>query len=87
MNRRAFLSLSSLVAAGMVLDPERLLWVPGQKNYFFVHPQPIAKPSIAELVALVYEKVVIERAKDGQLFWNDSAMIHQFAQDAVLRGT
>jgi hypothetical protein len=34
MNRRLFLSTLGLAAAGMALDPERLLWVPGQKTIF-----------------------------------------------------
>lgn len=34
MNRRSFLALLSAAAAGAVLDPERLLWVPGQKTIF-----------------------------------------------------
>ena len=32
--RRAFLQLLTAGTAGMVLDPERLLWVPGQKTIF-----------------------------------------------------
>lgn len=34
MNRRRFLSLLTAGAAGMVLDPERALWVPGAKTIF-----------------------------------------------------
>jgi hypothetical protein len=34
MNRRLFLSTLGLAAAGMALDPERLLWVPGRKTIF-----------------------------------------------------
>lgn len=35
INRRRFLqTLATSVAAGMVLDPERLLWVPGQVKIF-----------------------------------------------------
>jgi len=32
MNRRSFLQILGAAAAGAVLDPERLLWVPGQKT-------------------------------------------------------
>ena len=32
MNRRAFLALCSAGAAGMAVDPERLLWVAGAKT-------------------------------------------------------
>lgn len=34
MNRRAFLSTLAAGLAGAALDPERLLWVPGQKTIF-----------------------------------------------------
>lgn len=34
MNRRGFLSVFGLGAAGLVLDPERLLWVPGARRIF-----------------------------------------------------
>lgn len=34
MERRGFLRLFGLGAAGLVLDPERLLWVPGAKRIF-----------------------------------------------------
>lgn len=48
MNRRRFLSLFGAAAAGAVLDPERLLWVPGAKTIvlppaggWIVSPTPI----------------------------------------------
>lgn len=34
MHRRGFLGLLAAAAAGAVLDPERLLWIPGQRSYF-----------------------------------------------------
>jgi hypothetical protein len=34
MNRRSFLGLSSAALAAFTLDPERALWVPGQRSYF-----------------------------------------------------
>jgi hypothetical protein len=34
MNRRSFLGSLSALSAGMLLDPERLLWVPGRRAYF-----------------------------------------------------
>lgn len=34
VNRRSFLGLLGLGAAGLVLDPERALWIPGQKRIF-----------------------------------------------------
>ena len=44
MNRRRFLgSSAALLAAGMV-DPERLLWVPGQRT-IFIPPQVTLSPT------------------------------------------
>jgi hypothetical protein len=34
MNRRSFLGLSSAALAAFTLDPERAIWVPGQRSYF-----------------------------------------------------
>jgi len=36
MNRRAFLGLAGVAAAGFVMDPERLLWRPDVKSYHFI---------------------------------------------------
>lgn len=33
MNRRHFLNSFAAAASAMVLDPERLLWVPGKKSF------------------------------------------------------
>lgn len=34
MNRRHFLGSLAALSAGMALDPDKLLWVPGRKTYF-----------------------------------------------------
>lgn len=58
MNRRSFLSM---LAATAVLDPERLLWVPGKKTIFVPAPRNVvywyrydlsARPSPMELVPI-----------------------------------
>lgn len=38
MNRRAFLNTLMALAGTAVLDPERLLWVPGAKKIFVMEP-------------------------------------------------
>lgn len=48
MNRRGFLGLLGTAAAGLMLDPERLLWVPGAKTIFL----PTKRPSIWSPVSL-----------------------------------
>jgi hypothetical protein len=47
MNRRNFLTALGLGAAGLVLDPERLLWVPGQKTIFLPPTTILAPPAIS----------------------------------------
>lgn len=42
MKRRAFLQLATAAAASFALDPERLLWVPGQRTIFLPTPRPFA---------------------------------------------
>lgn len=42
VNRRAFLGLLASAAAGAVLDPERLLWVPGRKTIFIPSARQVA---------------------------------------------
>lgn len=42
LTRRAFLRATAITAAaGLVLDPERLLWVPGAKVWFLPPERPI----------------------------------------------
>ena len=44
MNRRGFLSLFAPAAAIACVDPERLLWAPGNRKFFI--PSPPAQPVI-----------------------------------------
>jgi hypothetical protein len=57
VNRRAFLSTLLAGSAGLVLDPERLLWVPGQKTIFL--PSPIAPVdwSAWTTIAIAYDGI------------------------------
>ena len=48
MNRRGFLAA---LVAGLTLDPERLLWVPGRKLISVPAPEVVIEPSVAEIVA------------------------------------
>ncbi|MCR4375868.1 MAG: twin-arginine translocation signal domain-containing protein [Acidobacteria bacterium] len=50
MNRRHFLGMLAAGAAGMVLDPEMLLWRPGAKTIFL----PPAKPILTRAGAVQY---------------------------------
>lgn len=46
MNRRSFLSLLS---TAMVLDPERLLWIPGKKTIFIPPAPPLSEVVAVQL--------------------------------------
>lgn len=54
MNRRGFLSALVIGSAGLALDPERLLWVPGAKTFFL----PALKPSLVSPIALSIGDIV-----------------------------
>lgn len=65
MNRRGFLSLLGLGAAGLAIDPERLLWVPGQKTIFLPSVARFAPhPNMGMIVARAWEDVMMRHAKD-----------------------
>ena len=66
MNRRAFLSLfgkaaatalPAVATADLLLDPERALWVPGAKTFFFPANEPIIK-SFSEIELLRQQSFV-----------------------------
>ena len=52
MNRRHFLQLGAAAATGMMLDPERLLWVPGAKTYFIPNKQLVTASTMAEALTM-----------------------------------
>lgn len=54
MNRRGFLATFAAVAAGVVLDPERLLWLPGAKTIFLPAPKPTLATSEALTIGDVF---------------------------------
>lgn len=56
MNRRHFLGSLAALSAGMALDPERALWVPGRRTYF-----DIVAPKINH-----YSEIMIE-TMDGAM--------------------
>lgn len=49
MNRRGFFGSLAAIAATAVLDPERLLWVPGKKLISIPAPRPIYVIRIEEV--------------------------------------
>lgn len=44
LTRRGFFSTGALLAAGLVLDPERLLWRSGAKTIFLPSPPSLVTP-------------------------------------------
>lgn len=72
MNRRGFLTTLAAALTGAVLDPERLLWVPGQKTIFIPSIEqtntwltPEATFSDGQLIASVWEEIVGKRPLDN----------------------
>lgn len=65
MNRREFLALGSAATAAMVLDPERLLWVPGARTFFLPSQQIVTADTLTEAVRLGFHAHV----PDGHGGW------------------
>jgi len=84
MNRRGFLGSLATLAAGLVLDPERLLWVPGQKT-IFLPPIPVfgANPNIGMLVAAAWEDAIKRRPADN--LFSSRALFEVFHAPQPLR--
>lgn len=84
MNRRRFLqALTTGVAGAFVLDPEQLLWVPGRTSYFFVQ-QPVRRLTLAQLVAVTYERIIRERP-DYRDSWGDAALLRCLEERGAVR--
>lgn len=83
MRRRAFLQSLAAGVAGFALDPERLLWVPGQRVFFFTPPPLYPTLSISQIVAATYEKVLRERRLTDNL-WFDSAFVRECERKGIL---
>lgn len=58
MNRRAFLGSLAALTAGMALDPERALWVPGRKTYFDIQRPDLRKLHVVGLGCLPHGSLV-----------------------------
>jgi hypothetical protein len=65
MNRRDWLKLFSTgVVGALVLDPEKLLWVPGEKTIFLPPVLPAREPVIYSLWQLGVRLVDLENPND-----------------------
>jgi hypothetical protein len=70
VNRRRFIQLVTSSAIGVYsLDPERLLWVPGEKTIFIPPPRKLIFAS--EVVAAEMERVM---SVIGELFEKDNLL-------------
>jgi len=55
MNRREWFKLMMTGAAGLVLDPDKLLWVPGQKTIFIPSGRSL---TYSQIVSAEYERIL-----------------------------
>ena len=55
MNRREWLKLILSGAAGLALDPEKLLWVPGQKTIFIPSGKIL---TYSQIVSMEYARII-----------------------------
>ena len=74
MNRRDFLQRASLAVAAMAIDPERLLWTPGQKTIFLPPTKRLRHLTFAEILAVTYDQVLAERYRINHQ-WADSPLL------------
>ena len=76
MNRRDFLQRASLAVAALAIDPEQLLWTPGQKTIFLPSLRRGGKTSLsfAEILAVTYDQVMADRYRANQQ-WADSPLL------------
>ena len=63
MNRRLFLGALGVAGAGAVLDPERLLWVPGRKLISIPKPERVWSVIEAHGLCRVTERWELDRNK------------------------
>ena len=78
MNRRQLLKTLVAGLATTVIDPEKLLWVPGEKKIFILNG--IRRPTEAEILALEWERVI---PQIRNLFERDSYFYSQIAKRDV----
>ncbi len=81
IDRRRFLQFFAAAAAGSVLDPERLLWVPGQKK-IFLPPAPTITTlwsglQVGDIINIEGQYVVRsgKRLQDFVVTWVDSSTV------------
>jgi len=57
-DRRSFITALAAAVPGLILDPERLLWVPGQKTFFI-------PPELKPPVGLAFRKNAFQLSMSG----------------------
>jgi hypothetical protein len=62
MNRRGFLGTLLGATAVMALDPEKLLWVPGQKKIF------VPKPKMITVTFCIDKQYIIEFIQENSVY-------------------
>lgn len=93
MNRRGFFGFLGGVAATAVLDPERLLWVPGTKTIFLPSDEQVLRANairrntaalkaqmeyIRASLPAIFEQERIDQDKFFRKFTHDDALIRGY---------
>jgi hypothetical protein len=81
MKRRSFLAGLATLAAGMVIDPERLLWVPGAKK-IFVPATPVIVIGSGDVLSFSYTFTIDDGGAQGRPT-SESQIIH-YGQPATV---
>ncbi len=86
MNRRGFLNLLGLSAGTMVLDPEKLLWVPGKKTIFVPPPAISERLLTLDEINFFTKKYIIPNVVD-QVFAVPSSWLRHIERDTKRHGS
>ena len=74
MDRRSFIGSLAALAAGMALDPERALWVPGRRTYFDTH---VPQPQYVDYPSQLYDVFMVHGGPGGiWRFPHDDGRVH-----------
>ena len=75
MNRRAFLRTLSGSTVALVLDPERLLWVPGARTIFLPPPKRYLTADEIITETILEVRAILERNYNYERWLSDTSAV------------